>query len=169
MSEVAERAGASIGSLYQFFPNKEAVTEALCSQHAREIEALWAPLAVEAKTLDVEHLVDRLIDVTVEFANNRPAFLALLDAPPATRRRPSAIRQRFRELVAAFFLARRPRMSKTKAIRTATVTLRIVNALMVLYKEANRREKPYIVQEFKLLLSCYLTARIEGVRRSNAS
>jgi len=44
MSEVAERAGASIGSLYQFFPNKEAVTQALRSNYSHQIEELWVPL-----------------------------------------------------------------------------------------------------------------------------
>jgi AcrR family transcriptional regulator len=34
---VAERAGVSIGSLYQYFPNKEALVAALIERHANEI------------------------------------------------------------------------------------------------------------------------------------
>ena len=39
MSAIAERAGASIGSLYQFFPNKAAITQALRTEYAKQFEA----------------------------------------------------------------------------------------------------------------------------------
>jgi AcrR family transcriptional regulator len=159
MSEFAGRAGASIGSLYQFFPNKEAVAQALRSKYSHQIEELWAPLGEHSKVLEIESFVDRLIDVTIEFGDEHPAFLALLDAPRAVRR-PGPIRKRFCELTARFFLLRKPHMSKVKALRMASVTLKIINGMLVLYKDAKRREKPYIVREFKLLLSCYLNRGI---------
>jgi AcrR family transcriptional regulator len=159
MSEFAERAGASIGSLYQFFPNKEAVAQALRSKYSHQIEELWVPLGEHSKALDVEAFVDRLIDVTIKFADEHPAFLALLDAPVAVRR-PGAIRKRFCELMARFFLLRKPRISEVKALRMASVTLKIINGMMVLYKDAKRGEKPHIVREFKIVLSCYLNRGI---------
>jgi AcrR family transcriptional regulator len=39
-NRVAELAGVSIGSLYQYFPNKEALISALAEQHASELMAL---------------------------------------------------------------------------------------------------------------------------------
>jgi AcrR family transcriptional regulator len=47
---IAELAGVSIGSLYQYFPNKEALIVALMEQHSHEIAAL-----VESK---LNHLFD---------------------------------------------------------------------------------------------------------------
>jgi AcrR family transcriptional regulator len=34
---IAKRAGVSIGSLYQYFPNKEALVTALCQRHSEEV------------------------------------------------------------------------------------------------------------------------------------
>jgi AcrR family transcriptional regulator len=47
-NRIAERAGISIGSLYQYFPNKESLMSALIEQHSNEIAAL-----VESKLKDL--------------------------------------------------------------------------------------------------------------------
>jgi AcrR family transcriptional regulator len=39
-NRIAERAGISIGSLYQYFPNKESLMTALMEQHATEMAEL---------------------------------------------------------------------------------------------------------------------------------
>src|SRR5579872_2984271 len=94
MCSIATRAGASIGSLYQFFPNKVAVVQALRRRYCDEFEVMWAPLADEAKHGSLEELVIRLVDSTVAFVERHPAFLALLDAPASTHA-PRPVRERF--------------------------------------------------------------------------
>ena len=42
MTEIAQRAGAAIGSLYQFFPSKEALAEALFNRYAERAAASFA-------------------------------------------------------------------------------------------------------------------------------
>jgi AcrR family transcriptional regulator len=39
MTAIAERAGASIGAVYQYFPNKEAIVLALRAAYGNEMEA----------------------------------------------------------------------------------------------------------------------------------
>jgi len=77
MCAIAKRADSSIGSLYQFFPNKEAVVDALRTQYTKEIGKLWTALAAQAASLTVAGLVSCLIKSLIEFAESHPAFSAL--------------------------------------------------------------------------------------------
>ena len=106
MCSIATRADASIGSLYQFFPNKVAIVQALRRHYCDELELMWGPLASEASHLSWQELVVRLVDSTVLFVERHPAFLALLDAPASTHA-PAVVRERFQQLVATMLLARR--------------------------------------------------------------
>jgi AcrR family transcriptional regulator len=47
-NHIAERAGVSIGSLYEYFPNKDALLVALMEQHIEEGEAILGRVALEA-------------------------------------------------------------------------------------------------------------------------
>ncbi len=62
--EIAERAGVSIGSLYQYFPNKEALFEAIADQYlarARDVFQLhMTAAAIGGGTW--EEIIDRAID-----------------------------------------------------------------------------------------------------------
>ena len=73
---VARRAGVSIGSLYQYFPNKDAITRALI---IRETAALLADIArIDTRSTGRAGL-ERLIAVAVTHQLARPALARLLD------------------------------------------------------------------------------------------
>ena len=159
MSAIAARARASIGSLYQFFPNKVAIVQALRQRYCDEFAAMWAPLTIEARHLNWKELAIRLVDSTVSFAERHPAFLALLDAPASTCST-TQVRQRFQKLVATFLVARKPRLAPEKALRLATMTLQMIKAMNFLYRDLSARERRVYAGEFKILLSCYLERRM---------
>ena len=48
---IAKRADSSMGSLSQFFPNKESVVDALHTQYIKKIEEEWATLAARPARL----------------------------------------------------------------------------------------------------------------------
>jgi AcrR family transcriptional regulator len=163
MSAIAERSNSSIGSLYQFFPNKESVVEALRAEYVKELEKLWASLAAEASSLTVEELVSRLVHSQVDFAEGHAAFLALLEAPPTVNspRRREIIRGR----IARVFLKRNPDLARSEALRTAAVMQQIVKGLLTLYARADKGERTAILDEFKALLTGYLGPKL-GDRES---
>src|SRR5271168_5636245 len=53
MAEIAARAGAQIGSLYRFFPNKEIIADALIHRYGERIEEAFGKIEVQATSLSV--------------------------------------------------------------------------------------------------------------------
>jgi AcrR family transcriptional regulator len=92
MAEIAARADAKIGSLYRFFPNKEAVADALMRHHAEILQAEYDAIHARAADATPEELADILIDLLVKLYPQTRAFTALLDS----RTDWTTLRQRFR-------------------------------------------------------------------------
>ena len=65
-NRIAEVAGVSVGSLYQYFPSKEALVAALIDRHNRQVmQAIQGELA-EALKLSMEEAVRRLVSIAVK-------------------------------------------------------------------------------------------------------
>jgi AcrR family transcriptional regulator len=80
MAEIAARADAKIGSLYRFFPNKDAVAEALMRRYAEALQAEYDAIHAHAADATPEELADILIDLFVKLYPQARAFAALLDS-----------------------------------------------------------------------------------------
>jgi AcrR family transcriptional regulator len=77
---IAERAGVSIGSLYQYFPNKDAVLLALTQRHAEDARAVLEPLLAEivTGTPPVAAWLQRFVRAAVELNGRRPRLHQIL-------------------------------------------------------------------------------------------
>ena len=89
---IAERAGVSIGSLYQYFPGKDAVTVALIE---RECALLLADVSEADSMVDHRDAINHLIDAAVAHQMRRPRLARLLDLeesrlPIGSRIRPAS-------------------------------------------------------------------------------
>ncbi|MDX6639252.1 MAG: hypothetical protein QOF12_263 [Solirubrobacteraceae bacterium] len=74
---VAAEAGASIGTLYHWFPDKEAIAEALALRYWGELAAVVAAVADEIEAGLDEDPVDVVINALAAGFRERPGFLAL--------------------------------------------------------------------------------------------
>lgn len=76
---IASRAGTSIGSLYQFFPNKEAVVAELVAQYRRELHAfLHQGLSVALVRESIPAVVEIVVDGIEALRERSPGFGSIL-------------------------------------------------------------------------------------------
>lgn len=73
---IARRAGVSIGSLYQYFPSKDAITRVLVD---RENAALLAEIGLITDSGTGSSAMRRLVEIAVGHQLRRPALARLLD------------------------------------------------------------------------------------------
>ncbi len=63
---VAERAGVSVGSLYQYFPNKDALIAALHARHVAQMKAVIDDALTRAMSVSLDEGLAELIAAAVE-------------------------------------------------------------------------------------------------------
>src|SRR5260370_18597713 len=75
---IAARAGVSPGSLYQFFPNKEAIAQAFAADATEHLHRVYDTLlSSEVMILPLQVFVDTFVEVIIAFNRNYPGYLAL--------------------------------------------------------------------------------------------
>src|SRR6202042_2703586 len=95
MTEIAARAKAPIGSLYQFFPSKEALADTLVKNYVALLTADLEALEAQARNLSTAALIDGLFGVLRAHPQERAATLPLAEARMDERTR----RETFRYLL----------------------------------------------------------------------
>jgi AcrR family transcriptional regulator len=82
-NEIAEVAGVSIGSLYQYFPNKRALLEALYDRESERLHEVFLRMVGERGVDDVPGLIHAFIAETLAlFEANAALYRVLLDEVP---------------------------------------------------------------------------------------
>lgn len=75
---IATRAEVPIGSLYQFFPDKTAILQALALRYAEKLHQELALVdEAELATLSLSDYVNQLIDTTDRFFSENPTYYAI--------------------------------------------------------------------------------------------
>jgi AcrR family transcriptional regulator len=77
-NRIAEVAGVSIGSVYQYFPDKRAIFAALHDRHVEQISRVIERTLVEHATSSLEDLVRALVEALVDAHASDPELHQLL-------------------------------------------------------------------------------------------
>jgi AcrR family transcriptional regulator len=156
MTAIAERAGASIGALYDYFPDKQSIALALKAQYTEEMDVWWRALLHDSGNLTRTALADLFVEGALSFMRERPAYLPLLSAPVAYSRSKSG-RRPLRMTIARALQAINRKLSDERAFIHAEVVVQLIKGLLALYKEAVPKERDKVAEEFKKLMRFYLT------------
>ncbi|MBA2618074.1 MAG: TetR/AcrR family transcriptional regulator [Rubrobacter sp.] len=159
-TEIAERAETSIGSVYQFFPNKEAILEALVDRYLEELRALHdTELSVEAARLPLPVLLDRAVGALAEFKAERPAFWPIFYGSDTSEELSAAAQELLGEVVGrldAIFAVRVPELEEDKRGLYARIAVEVFRALLPVALEGDTGHRAWVVAETKALLLAYL-------------
>lgn len=165
MAEIAARAGAKIGSLYRFFPGKDAIAEAVLRQHMETLHAAYAAIRERAAHATPEQLADILIDLLVDLYPSVKALPALMDA----RTDRMEIRRHSRALalegIAAALMVCAPALDTGSAGAMAAVVANMMKTMLgMTLKDAPTA--PGAIEELRLMNRLYLSARLAPYRNS---
>jgi AcrR family transcriptional regulator len=168
MTAIAARAGASIGSLYQFFPTKEQVAVTLIEQYVIELEAAFDRLSEEVPLLDVSVVAGRLTTLFVAFRTTHPAFVGLVDALDVVLPGATGVRERLRKGIASVLAALAPRLSVEEALFRAVVVQHLMKAAVTLSHDASVVNLHAAMLEFQHVVEHYLKDVMESGRGGHA-
>jgi AcrR family transcriptional regulator len=165
---IAARAGMSPGSLYQFFPNKEAIAEALSTHLVEQMRTAHASAFDPSRVADLtlHELIDQMIDPLIAFNVTHPGAKTLLantDLPASTHGAARPLHDAVVNRVAAILQARIPALPAAERDLAAMVSVRIVAAMMAPIVAANPTERRTLTAELKKALHGYI-APLDGPR-----
>lgn len=167
---IAERAGVNIGSLYQFFPNKEAVIAELQRRHAVETRSdLRKALQVLPEQPSLRKALTVIVEMIVEEHRAAPAVhKAIYDELPRTVR---GLEEDKHQLRGEFLEVIRPLMQNVPDPDLATYLVGVAAHAVVHTVTAERPKllgDPRFAPELVTLLENYLCRTAPSQRDENA-
>jgi AcrR family transcriptional regulator len=157
---IAREAGVSPGTLYQFFPNKEAIAVGLSDQLLDH----WArshgqALAQENAGLPLDRMLDAVLDPLIAFNVENPAFAVLMhgaDTPGVIVEEIGTLHGALLARVEEMIAARLPGMPSAERTRTANMTVHLFKAGLTLVMSHEGAERDAYIAELKTVMHRYL-------------
>jgi AcrR family transcriptional regulator len=160
---IAERASVSIGSLYQFFPNKAAILSALndrCLTELRDVldSASDGAFTAGTETLSANDLIDGIVDALAEFQRRIGTLVGVftsLRSSEFSRTEDSLnleISRRVEWLLAQHF----PHVPLERRAVVASVAVSTTDAVFCLVAVSDEATQERLVAEVRTMLKAYI-------------
>ncbi|WP_128428600.1 TetR/AcrR family transcriptional regulator [Streptomyces cyaneus] len=157
---IAREAGVSPGTLYQFFPNKEAIAIELGDRLMHEMrETFGEALAPVDPTTPLEEAVGAAVDRFIAFNCEHPVFFALMhgpDIPGRIAEEHDALHATLLSRIEGLLASLLPDVAPADLIRTAHMCLGLYKAGLELVLAHEGAEREAYIQELKYALIRYL-------------
>ncbi|MCH8203741.1 MAG: TetR/AcrR family transcriptional regulator [Candidatus Hydrogenedentes bacterium] len=169
---IAKRAGVSIGSIYQFFPNRFAIFNALADRYRKKIaSALSKTMGPESPDRPWEEALEDGFESLAEMWRDDWAFHMVWLAIQNTAELTEA-RERYREMLIneelVYFLRRiLPDRSDSRLQAIARVMLEAGNVLLDQSMRNGDAQDPLVIDELKFLMHSYIHAHVKSARATS--
>ncbi|MFD5427495.1 TetR/AcrR family transcriptional regulator [Streptomyces sp. NPDC127084] len=163
---IAREAGVSPGTLYQFFPNKEAIAVELGGQLLHRWRDSYGTVFEELDTtLPPERLLDSFLDPLIAFNCENPAFTVLMhgsEIPGRITEEHDAVHSALLVRVEQILGELHPSSPQDVLHRTANMAFAVVKSGLELILAHEGAERDGYITELKNLLLRYLTPLLEA-------
>lgn len=160
MAEIAARGGAKIGSLYRFFPNKEAVADALIQRYRELIDTSFQNVEDQAAVMSVGDLADTLLNVLAGIPGETRAVVALLDARSDWSEKRIEFRQAAIQRITRILLLSSPKLGSRTAEAVAVVLLHNMKTVKAQSFEECAATNPRVAVELRDMNRIYLESAL---------
>jgi AcrR family transcriptional regulator len=160
MTEIAARAGAPIGSLYQFFPVKDALADWLVQNYVALLVADLQALEARARRIDTETLADSLLGLLCAHERERAAAARLVEARMDERMRRTTFRHMLRKQIAAILRVRSPTLSAETAREMGIVLVSLLKAVSALVDEVSLPGRGAALRDLRTMAVQYIEQRL---------
>lgn len=157
---IATRANTAIGSLYQYFPNKEAIEAALVARFQEQMRAAFDEALRGADTrpgAPVGELLDRVLDPLLHLHARRSALLQMCFRLPR-QDGAQALTDEIITRLDALVAQREPWLDPARRRLHVTIVVEVVKGLLPLTATADGTQRPEVIAELKRLLRAYMAA-----------
>ena len=152
MTEIAARAGASIGSLYQFFPNKDLLADSLHTANLDEIADLLDKLAEVAATQTAGMVADTILAQLGEFLLAHPEFAVLSERRSVNSEKKIKVRHLMREKISHVLQLASPPVAQDRADTFAVIILHLMKVLVAIHQESELVNRDSVMQSLRTML-----------------
>ena len=159
MAEIALRAGARTGSLYRFFPNKEAVANALLREDITILDREYDALEQRAVGATAIELADLLIDLLVTIYPRLKALPALMEARTDLSELRNRSRARALAGIAAALAVSSPDLTPDEIAAIAAVLANNMKTMLAM-TVGDAPTSPGAPEELRLMNRLYLAGRL---------
>jgi AcrR family transcriptional regulator len=160
MAEIASRAGAPIGSLYRFFPNKEILADALLQRFVELVDTMFDDINRQIGSLSTAALTDALLRIVADLHGQGAAIRALLQAHSDWSTRRQEFRSRMRRHIAETLTLRSPKVDPEIARNMAAIILQNMKMVGVLREELRGAALVGALTELREMTRLYLATNL---------
>ncbi|MEO8878414.1 MAG: TetR/AcrR family transcriptional regulator [Polyangiaceae bacterium] len=164
--QIAAKAGTSIGSIYQFFPNKRAMFDAIAERHLSEASQLFEQfVGIDIAATPWRELLERTVDAYGSYHRQNLGFRAILlnwKLSPEFLEAGELLNQEFARRAEAILASRAPSISKAQLTAASRMAVEVVSTMLVISVRMTEAESAAIFEETKTLLARYLAPYMNG-------
>jgi AcrR family transcriptional regulator len=161
---IASRAKTAVGSLYQFFPDKLAIFNALELRHVDRVHIMWDKLSrpeiIQLPFTDFIHALVTQVEQLFEQPTSRIVFIQFFISPTIFRNIDTSFTQEAIQFVARLLQARNSKLPLERSLILAEICVNATNALILLALRSNKPHYREITTEIEALLRAYLRADV---------